>query len=82
MTQPLVVKNGKECGVAMLDPGDRIASRWWDSTRSCHVIEVATPGVPPSPEVTAAEHWDCEEGHRFVYGSGCCLECGQTYEPA
>ena len=85
MTHPfVVVKNGKEG--AMLEPGDRIASRWWDGARACHVIEVATPDVPPSPEVTAEGNWgdwDCDDrGHRFAYGNQACMECNQTYEPA
>jgi hypothetical protein len=78
----VVVKAGREWpGVTMLDPGARIASRWYDPERNCHVIELLTPGVPASPEVEGAGRWDCDErGHRRVYGSGCCLECGDTYQ--
>ena len=51
----VVVKRGREWpGLMMLDPGDRIASRWYDPTRQCHVVEVMTPDVPASPEVQAA----------------------------
>ena len=52
----VVVKNGREWpGCQMLDPGTRIASRWYDSDRQCHVVELAVGGVPPSAEVRARE---------------------------
>jgi hypothetical protein len=51
----VVVKNGREWpGCRMLDPGTRIASRWYDSDRTCYVVELAVDGVPPSAEVQAA----------------------------
>jgi hypothetical protein len=54
----VVVKNGREWpGCQMLDPGARIASRWYDSERECYVVELAVDGVPPSPEVRAGEAW-------------------------
>ena len=52
----VVVKNGREWpGCQMLDPGTRIASRWYDSDRECYVVELTVDGVPPSPEVLAGE---------------------------
>ena len=54
----VVVKNCREWpGCKMLDPGTRIASRWYDSDRDCHVVELAVDGVPPSAEVQAGEPW-------------------------
>ena len=54
----VVVKNGREWpGCKMLDPGTRIASRWYDMDRKCHVVELGVDGVPPSAEVQAGESW-------------------------
>jgi hypothetical protein len=56
----VVVKNGREWpGCQMLDPGTRIASRWYDSDRKCYVVELAVDGVPPSAEVQACASWNC-----------------------
>ena len=56
----VVVKNGREWpGCQMLDPGTRIASRWYDIHRKCYVVELAVDGVPPSAEVRAGESWNC-----------------------
>jgi hypothetical protein len=56
----VVVKNGREWpGCQMLDPGTRIASRWYDSDRECYIVELAVDGVPPSAEVQAGEPWSC-----------------------
>ena len=61
MPEPIrlvVVKNGREWpGCQMLDPGTRIASRWYDMDRKCHVVELGVDGVPPSAEVQAGESW-------------------------
>jgi hypothetical protein len=56
----VVVKNGREWpGCQRLDPGTRIASRWYDIGRKCYVVELAVDGVPPSAEVQASESWNC-----------------------
>ena len=56
----VVVKNGREWpGCQMLDPGTRIASRWYDSDRECHVVELTMDDVPPSAEVRAVKSWNC-----------------------
>jgi hypothetical protein len=65
----------------MRSPGDVIASWWWDADRQCHVIEIATSGVPASVEVTG-EGWDCtRRGHRHWLPNGLpsssCVECGE-----
>ena len=42
----VVVKNGREWpGCRMLDPGTRIASRWYDSDCKCYVVELAVDVV-------------------------------------
>jgi hypothetical protein len=76
----IVVKDGREsAGARMLDPGAVIAARDYDPDRDAIVVHLRTDGVPASPEVIAADAWDCErDGHRWE-GVQSCLECGEFY---